>query len=241
MGLTRLSLLFVFLSGCVFLCAFFQLGFFSNTVTLTSCHEQYDGIYILYYFYFSFIHRTKKAKTSNEFALYKPLHLFQIKETSFLHPILKQQMTPTVSFRNGSFSYSFPVNTTCKLIKHTLPDIITQEFKEKTIHYPTTFIDYLKESPVTLMIGSILCIIWFYCWNNRVDVSQVAIHYNAIMKQHELYRIFTASFCHLDFIHLIFNCSSLFALVEVELYLGSIRYFLYFLYFYFYFLVYQFG
>lgn len=129
-------------------------------------------------------------------------------------------------YHQGNITLPFQAESTCLISKRMYPSFLSRIRTPQSFHVPSTFFEYLKVAPVTLLFGIGMGVIWFICWNNRVDVSTVGIHYNAVVKHHELYRIFTASFSHLSLLHFAFNCSSLFSFVGLEVKLGSVSYFL---------------
>lgn len=83
---------------------------------------------------------------------------------------------------------------------------------------------YLKQSPVTSVIGFTLFVIWFLLWNHKVDVSSVASSFASVVKQGEVWRLISSSFSHLSILHLAMNVSSLFSLSSLELNWGSVQY-----------------
>lgn len=129
-------------------------------------------------------------------------------------------------YHQGNVTLPFQTQPTCSISKRVYPSFLSRIRTPKSFRVPSTFFEYLKVAPVTLLFGIGMGVIWFMCWNNRVDVSTIGIHYNAVVKHHELYRIFTASFTHLSLLHFAFNCSSLFSFVGLEVKLGSVQYFL---------------
>ena len=177
--------------------------------------------------------------------LYKPLHISNYKESSFLNPDIHSQKYPNLKLKNGSViltmnsKWSKPLKThesnstanqyQCSIRKRQLPFSLPllQHFSESKVLYPVIFLDYLKTAPVTLLLGIGMGIIWFCCWNNDVGVADVGISYKSIFEKKEFFRFFSSSFSHISLLHFGLNCSSLFNLIAVEMHYGSFSYLLY--------------
>ena len=69
-------------------------------------------------------------------------------------------------------------------------------------------------------------LVYFWLWDRSVDVQQVAMSYNSVVDKGEVWRIFTASFSHLNLLHVGMNLSSLIGLVPLEIIWGSSRFLL---------------
>lgn len=79
--------------------------------------------------------------------------------------------------------------------------------------------------PVSSTVIGICIVVWFYEWNNRVSYESVGISYDKFTRQRQHWRVITASFSHLDFIHLAFNMGSLYNCGIIEVAQGSLLYF----------------
>ncbi|CAM9265481.1 unnamed protein product, partial [Discosporangium mesarthrocarpum] len=76
--------------------------------------------------------------------------------------------------------------------------------------------------------GLALCFILVFAvmWQRRIRPDVVTVSYRQIVLGFELWRVVTSAFSHLDFLHLSFNITSLWALREVEAKMGSVGYLL---------------
>lgn len=83
----------------------------------------------------------------------------------------------------------------------------------------------LVTMPVSSTVIALCICIWFYEWNNRVAPEVVGISYAKFARQGEFWRIITASFSHLDLMHLVFNMGSLYNCGVIEATHGSMFYF----------------
>lgn len=72
----------------------------------------------------------------------------------------------------------------------------------------------------------VIAVIFFWLWDKNVDVTEVALNYNSVVEKGEVWRIITASFSHVDLLHVGMNLSSLLGLVYLEMIWGSSRFFL---------------
>jgi hypothetical protein len=70
--------------------------------------------------------------------------------------------------------------------------------------------------PANSAIIAVNCALWFYCWNARVEVSKISFNYDRVMTHGEFWRLITSVFSHLDFMHILFNMSSLAGVASVE-------------------------
>jgi membrane associated rhomboid family serine protease len=89
------------------------------------------------------------------------------------------------------------------------------------------FMNDLKSKPQTLVIIIFCTLYWAYIRYNQVPVSTVAISYVSIIENKEYYRIFTASFAHVAFFHILMNMASLYSIGNVEAIIGPVLYFNY--------------
>lgn len=83
----------------------------------------------------------------------------------------------------------------------------------------------LMNMPVSSTVIALCIGIWFYEWNNRVSYESVGISYAKFARQGEYWRIVSASFSHLDLMHLVFNMGSLYSCGTIEIAKGSMFYF----------------
>ena len=79
-------------------------------------------------------------------------------------------------------------------------------------------------APGTTVIGVFIGLIWFYLWNNSVDVSKTASSYVSVIRNGELWRMISSSFSHYSLLHVAMNVSSLFSLASLEIEWGTIQY-----------------
>ena len=68
---------------------------------------------------------------------------------------------------------------------------------------------------------------WFTLWNRRVEFEAVAISYRKVVVEGEHWRALSATFSHLDVLHLVFNVYGLWGCRDIEVALGSFYYFKY--------------
>ncbi|RYE83816.1 MAG: rhomboid family intramembrane serine protease, partial [Methanosarcinales archaeon] len=88
----------------------------------------------------------------------------------------------------------------------------------------STLLTLLQAAPVSVSIGAACCVIWFVIWNWRFDIAPLAVSYNAVVVDRQLYRAVTACFVHGGILHLVFNMTSLYAISGVEAAAGSYFY-----------------
>eukprot|EP00475_Leptophrys_vorax_P032249 TRINITY_DN4961_c0_g1_i12.p1 TRINITY_DN4961_c0_g1~~TRINITY_DN4961_c0_g1_i12.p1 ORF type:complete len:233 (+),score=42.22 TRINITY_DN4961_c0_g1_i12:631-1329(+) len=85
----------------------------------------------------------------------------------------------------------------------------------------------LVECPVTVLTIVGCVVWWFYSWNYRVDLGDVATSYLKLVEEKQLWRAITAVYTHANLLHLVFNMMSLWNLNFVETTGGSVTYFKY--------------
>ncbi len=89
------------------------------------------------------------------------------------------------------------------------------------------FTNDLKSKPQTILIIAFCTLYWLYIRLNQIPVSRIGISYNSIFQNNEYYRIFTATFAHIAFFHILMNMASLYSIGNVEAIIGPILYFNY--------------
>lgn len=82
----------------------------------------------------------------------------------------------------------------------------------------------VQAAPISVFIGVACCVIWFVLWNWRFDITALAVSYNTVIVDRQLYRAVTACFVHGGILHLVFNMTSLYAISGVEAAAGSYFY-----------------
>eukprot|EP00245_Coleochaete_scutata_P006412 TRINITY_DN20837_c0_g1_i1.p1 TRINITY_DN20837_c0_g1~~TRINITY_DN20837_c0_g1_i1.p1 ORF type:complete len:268 (+),score=22.68 TRINITY_DN20837_c0_g1_i1:371-1174(+) len=82
------------------------------------------------------------------------------------------------------------------------------------------------QKPVTSILISICTGLWVYIQNKGVGYGDVGVSYENIVVEKQYWRVITACFSHISFLHLVFNMSSLWSLGVVEKLpdLGSVYY-----------------
>ena len=86
-------------------------------------------------------------------------------------------------------------------------------------------LDGIAETPVSAAVCAICVAYWLYLWNRRVEFEAVAFSYRKVVHDGERWRIITATFAHIEILHLLFNLYSLWGCRSVEAALGSFFYF----------------
>lgn len=72
----------------------------------------------------------------------------------------------------------------------------------------------------------VIALVFFWLWDKSVSATEVAVSFSSVMEKGEVWRVITASFSHLDLLHVGLNLSSLIGLVPLEIAWGSSRFFL---------------
>lgn len=78
--------------------------------------------------------------------------------------------------------------------------------------------------PLNSFVIALNTLIFLWHWNRRETYEHLAISYRRIVLEKQFYRIITATFSHLDFMHIIFNMGSLYQAGALESMLGSAWY-----------------
>lgn len=84
--------------------------------------------------------------------------------------------------------------------------------------------DALLQMPVTTVITVVCCALWFYQWNWGVHAASVGMNYQLVVEKGHLWRTLTATFSHLDLMHILFNAMSLWSCGMAEVAWGSLYY-----------------
>ena len=83
----------------------------------------------------------------------------------------------------------------------------------------------LTVAPANATVCLLNLVIFFVMWNYRVGLENVAISYETAITQRQYYRIVTATFSHLNVLHVGFNVSALFQFGDIwESTLGTLWY-----------------
>ena len=85
---------------------------------------------------------------------------------------------------------------------------------------------HVTNAPMISLFTVVIALIFFWLWDKNVDATEVAVSYSSVMEKGEVWRVITASFSHLDLLHVGLNLSSLIGLVPLEIIWGSSRFFL---------------
>ena len=101
------------------------------------------------------------------------------------------------------------------------------KLRKASAEQSSAFVNDLALFPQTLIIISFCVLYWAYIRYHEVPSSAVGISYNSIILRGEYQRIFTASFAHLDFFHLLMNMASLYSVGRIEVIVGPVLYFNY--------------
>jgi membrane associated rhomboid family serine protease len=85
----------------------------------------------------------------------------------------------------------------------------------------------IRTKPQTLLVVVGCCLFWFALWNNRLGWPDVGISYRNIVFGKEYWRVLSASFAHIDLLHLVVNMSSVYNLGSLEMLYGAPQFFSY--------------
>lgn len=72
------------------------------------------------------------------------------------------------------------------------------------------------EKPATSFLIALCTSIWLYIQKHGIGYSDVGISYEAVIESGQYWRVVTAAFSHISFIHLMFNMSALWSLGVIE-------------------------
>lgn len=90
---------------------------------------------------------------------------------------------------------------------------------------PSTALQVLLSQPLNTTVMVVNTAIWFWMWNKRYGYEDVSTSYNKVVVERQYYRVVSATFCHLNLLHLVFNMGSLYTVGVLEASLGSFFYF----------------
>lgn len=79
----------------------------------------------------------------------------------------------------------------------------------------------LESAPVTVICACICCGVFFRLWNWKVPFNSVSYSYDAVVIQRQYWRIISATFSHLDFMHITFNLVGSWNCRQLEAAFGS--------------------
>ena len=74
----------------------------------------------------------------------------------------------------------------------------------------------ISAAPANSVVIGVNSLLWFYCWNKRVPVEAVAFQFDRVSTHGETWRLLTATFSHVDLMHLAFNMASLLSVGALE-------------------------
>ena len=77
---------------------------------------------------------------------------------------------------------------------------------------PSTLWAALLAAPANAAICFVNLAIYAVMWNYRVELDHLAVSYDTAITQRQLYRVVTATFTHLNLLHVGFNVSALYGL-----------------------------
>jgi len=87
----------------------------------------------------------------------------------------------------------------------------------------STALTTLQEEPLTVAIMAVCSVVWFWMWNRRISADNVAISFRSVVAERHYYRVVTAAFVHLSWMHIIFNMATLFTF-HAEPGMGTLEY-----------------
>jgi membrane associated rhomboid family serine protease len=84
----------------------------------------------------------------------------------------------------------------------------------------------LTAQPLTCAVAALCTGIFAWMWNTRrdTDLAHVALSYQRVVVERQYYRVVTATLCHVNAMHLLFNMGTLLSLGPVEARLGAAGY-----------------
>lgn len=85
---------------------------------------------------------------------------------------------------------------------------------------------HVTNAPMISLFTVVIALAFFWLWDKSVSATEVAVSFSSVMEKGEVWRVITASFSHLDLLHVGLNLSSLIGLVPLEIAWGSSRFFL---------------
>jgi membrane associated rhomboid family serine protease len=106
-------------------------------------------------------------------------------------------------------------------------DIYSKPKKGKEKKRESSFAEYLLNCPANSFFVGVNMYLAFYIWSYRVNPMDIVSGYDLIVNDKQYYRIITASFAHLEILHLAFNMSTLYSLGRLEMAIGTLQYFVY--------------
>ncbi len=82
----------------------------------------------------------------------------------------------------------------------------------------------LKSHPASWATVALCSSLYLYCFNARVDVRRVAFQYDHVVREHEWWRLLTATVSHVGLMHVAMNMYTVVAFAELESVLGTAEY-----------------
>lgn len=91
---------------------------------------------------------------------------------------------------------------------------------------PSTALAVAAAQPLTCAVAALCVGVYAWMWNTRRDrdLAHVATSYARVVLQRQWYRAVTATFCHVNALHLLFNMGSLMSMGVAEVMLGPLGY-----------------
>jgi len=78
--------------------------------------------------------------------------------------------------------------------------------------------------PITTCLVAIMIGIYLYHYSKNIDYTIIGLAYQKVVKEGHYWRAVTATFSHLNLLHLLFNMSSLWSLGSLEQLMGPVKY-----------------
>jgi len=88
----------------------------------------------------------------------------------------------------------------------------------------STVLQQVQSAPLNSAVMLLNSVIWFWMWNRRAGFEDVATSFRKVVLERQFYRVITATFTHLNLLHLVFNMASLYSIGAVETARGSYWY-----------------
>jgi membrane associated rhomboid family serine protease len=88
----------------------------------------------------------------------------------------------------------------------------------------STLLATVAAQPLTCAVVAVCTAVYAVMWNRRLGYEDVSTSYRRVVGERQFYRVVSATFCHLNLMHLVFNMYGLFTLGVVEAVRGSYYY-----------------
>ena len=143
-------------------------------------------------------------------------------ETGWNVPILNNKNLEVSVFGNPPTKISSEID-----LSSSSSTALYNKLRSDTNLDKSPFMNDLKQKPQTIIIIGFCTLYWMYIRYYQIPATRVGISYNSIFEQNEYWRIFTASFAHIAFFHILMNMASLYSIGNVEFIIGPVLYFNY--------------